>query len=109
MTKAVAWAFVLFVALAPVLNDVCGLSCVQSSAPSCPLHQQTPSPERCSHDHSAIRADIVRSHATTPAFVLLGSVPALTATLVTQSRASQNTGAANAPPEPSRLSVVLRI
>ena len=42
MIKALACAFAIVIALVPVVNDVCGLGCIQQAAATCPLHPDAP-------------------------------------------------------------------
>ena len=61
MKNVVALLFAVLFALAPVVNDLCGIECARPAASECPLHQQTPAPTQCNHDHSALRGNVVKT------------------------------------------------
>ncbi len=108
MIKVLACMFAVLVACSPAINDMCGFGCTQPVAPSCPLHQETPAPQpQCNHDHSGIRADLVRPLSIAPTIVALATMTAIAAVL------PANTGllapAADSPSPPNlllRLSVL---
>lgn len=110
MTRALASLFVVFFSLAPVVNDLCGLTCVRAAASECPLHSKNPAPEPCKHDHALLRADVARAHPIVPTLNALGAVTSLVppATVAFEG-ASIACNTAHTPPIGVSRSTVLRI
>jgi hypothetical protein len=54
-----AAAVACVVALMPIVNDLCARSCERPAEASCPQHSPRPA-SQCTHDHSAISADVPR-------------------------------------------------
>ena len=109
MKNAVALVFALLFALAPVANDVCGMECARPAAAECPLHHQPAAPTQCNHDHSSLRANVVRTTLVAPMFDFVGitaplvvAPPPLAGTVFSQP-------ADGTPPLRASRSTVLRI